>query len=197
MLVLLPDWRWAVECSGADCGFHLLYRACPRLSWSGHLGVTYNLVLKDFVWPVLKTDDASHWCSCHVCQITGKPNQVVHPAPLCAIPAAGEPFVRVRVDCVDPFHFGLVLSLFSLFVFSFFVHSFVSLPLGALLLICFPSQFLRVWTKLFLFTYFGFFSKKGSRISVVNRFFNLFKYCIRKRSHSQLLHSLRIFELRG
>ena len=40
--------------------------------------------------------------SCHVCQLVGKPNQVVPPAPLHPIPVIGEPFDRVIVDCVDP-----------------------------------------------------------------------------------------------
>ncbi|TWW59234.1 Retrovirus-related Pol polyprotein from transposon 17.6 [Takifugu flavidus] len=35
-------------------------------------------------------------------QVTGKPNQVVPPAPLCPIPMMGEPFERVMVDCVGP-----------------------------------------------------------------------------------------------
>ncbi|TWW54068.1 Retrovirus-related Pol polyprotein from transposon 412, partial [Takifugu flavidus] len=35
-------------------------------------------------------------------QVTGKPNQVVPPAPLCPIPVMGEPFERVMVDCVGP-----------------------------------------------------------------------------------------------
>lgn len=72
--------------------------------WSGHLGVTktYNRVLKHFFWPGLKNAVAKHCRSCHVCQITGKPNQVIPPAPLCPIPVMGEPFQHVIVDCVGP-----------------------------------------------------------------------------------------------
>ncbi|CAM4523472.1 unnamed protein product [Leuciscus chuanchicus] len=36
------------------------------------------------------------------CQIVGKPNQVVPPAPLHPIPAVGEPFEHVIVDCIGP-----------------------------------------------------------------------------------------------
>lgn len=40
--------------------------------------------------------------TCHVCQVVGKPNQVVKPVPLIPIPAFGEPFSKVVVDCVGP-----------------------------------------------------------------------------------------------
>ncbi|XP_029975991.1 uncharacterized protein LOC115409133 [Salarias fasciatus] len=69
--------------------------------WSGHLGVTktYDRILKHFFWPGLKKDVATHCRTCHTCQIVGKPNQVVSPAPLCPIPVMAEPFERVIVDC--------------------------------------------------------------------------------------------------
>lgn len=72
--------------------------------WSGYLGVTktYQCILKHFFWPGLKTD-ISKYCRCyHVCQFAGKLNQVIPPAPLHPIPAIGEPFARVLVDCVGP-----------------------------------------------------------------------------------------------
>ncbi|XP_052447440.1 uncharacterized protein LOC127990179 [Carassius gibelio] len=58
-------------------------------SWSGHLGITktYNRVLQHFFWPGLKSDVAKHCKTCHICQVSGKPNQVVPFAPLCPIPA--------------------------------------------------------------------------------------------------------------
>lgn len=45
--------------------------------WSAHLGVTktYQSVLRHFFWPGLKTDTATFCRSCHVCQVTGKPNR--------------------------------------------------------------------------------------------------------------------------
>ena len=72
--------------------------------WSGHLGVnkTYQLLLKHFFWPGIKGDVVKYCRSCHVCQLVGKPNQVVPPAPLHPIPVVGEAFDRVIVDCVGP-----------------------------------------------------------------------------------------------
>ena len=40
--------------------------------------------------------------TCHACQIVGKPNQKIPPAPLKPIPAFEEPFSRVIIDCVGP-----------------------------------------------------------------------------------------------
>lgn len=71
---------------------------------AGHLGVTktYNRILRHFFWPGLKKD-VTHYCrTCHTCQIVGKPNQRIPPAPLSPIPAIGEPFEHVMVDCVGP-----------------------------------------------------------------------------------------------
>ena len=74
------------------------------IPWSGHLGVTktYDRVLRHFFWPGMKSDVAQYCRTCHTCQVTGKPNQVIPPAPLRPIPAMGEPFERVIVDCVGP-----------------------------------------------------------------------------------------------
>lgn len=52
-------------------------------------------------WPGLKSDVVQYCCTCHVCQLAGKPNQVIPPAPLCPIPVTGEPFDQV-IDCVGP-----------------------------------------------------------------------------------------------
>ena len=70
-------------------------------AWSGHLGVTKTYD-RHFFWPGLKRDVAAFCRSCHICQVTGKPNQVIPPAPLCPIPVLGEPFAHVLVDCVGP-----------------------------------------------------------------------------------------------
>ena len=71
---------------------------------AGHLGVnkTYNRILSHFYWPKLRKDVSEFCKSCHVCQMVGKPNQVIPPAPLQPIPAFEEPFSRVLVDCVGP-----------------------------------------------------------------------------------------------
>lgn len=85
------------------CLQHMLELAQEHL-WSGHLGITktYNRVLKHFFWPGMN-GDVVHFCkSCSVCQVVGKPNQVVPPAPLKPTTAIGEPFEHVIVDCVGP-----------------------------------------------------------------------------------------------
>ena len=71
---------------------------------SGHLGIkkTYHRVLQYFFWPGLKSNVARICRSCHLCQTTGKPNQVIRPAPLRPIPTIGEPFEHVIIDCVGP-----------------------------------------------------------------------------------------------
>ena len=71
---------------------------------SGHLGInkSYNRLLKHFYWPGMHQYVANMCRSCHTCQIVGKPNQTIPPAPLHPIPAFGEPFSRVIIDCVGP-----------------------------------------------------------------------------------------------
>lgn len=71
---------------------------------SGHLGInkTHDKILQHFYWPKLKQDVIAFCNSCHTCQMVGKPNQKIPPAPLKPIPAFGEPFSRVLVDCVGP-----------------------------------------------------------------------------------------------
>lgn len=85
------------------CRQHVLELAHKHV-WSSHLGVTktYSRVLRHFFWPGMKADVARFCKTCHTCQIVGKPNQVVPPAPLRPIPAVGEPFEHVNVDCVGP-----------------------------------------------------------------------------------------------
>ena len=50
---------------------------------SGHLGVhkTYDRILRHFFWPRLKKDVSLHIKNCSICQLTGKPNQVIKLAP--------------------------------------------------------------------------------------------------------------------
>ncbi|XP_035984480.1 uncharacterized protein LOC118558122 [Fundulus heteroclitus] len=73
-------------------------------SLAGHLGVkkTYHRVLRNFFWPKLKSDVVNYCRSCHTCQLVGKPNKPISPAPLHPIPVLGEPFERVLLDCVGP-----------------------------------------------------------------------------------------------
>lgn len=58
--------------------------------------------IKKTFWPGVKSDVAQYCRICHVCQIVGKPNQKIPPAPLHPIPVIGEPFERILIDCVGP-----------------------------------------------------------------------------------------------
>ena len=71
---------------------------------AGHLGInkTYDRILRHFFWPGLKRDVVQHCKCCHICQVAGKPNQTIPPAPLYPIPVVGEPFERIIIDCVGP-----------------------------------------------------------------------------------------------
>lgn len=71
---------------------------------AGHFGVrkTYQRLLQHFYWPRMKRDVAQFIRTCHVCQLAGKPNQVIKPVPLCPIPAVGKPFEHIIIDCVGP-----------------------------------------------------------------------------------------------
>ena len=70
----------------------------------GHFGVnkTKSKILKHFYWPKIHNDVANYCKCCHVCQLAGKPNQKIKPAPLQPISVIGEPFSRVMIDCVGP-----------------------------------------------------------------------------------------------
>lgn len=70
----------------------------------GHAGIkkTYDRILCYFYWPCIKKDVASFIKTCHTCQLTGKPNQSLKPAPLCPIPAECQPFKHLIIDCVSP-----------------------------------------------------------------------------------------------
>lgn len=70
----------------------------------GHLGInkTYNKILPNFFWPGLRRDVAKYCRTCHICQVAGKPNQVLKKAPLQPIVPLTEPFKKVIIDCVGP-----------------------------------------------------------------------------------------------
>lgn len=69
---------------------------------AGHFGVnkTYNHLLRYFYWPRMKRDVRKYIKTCETCQLTGKPNQGLKPAPLYPIPAIEPPFQHLIVDCV-------------------------------------------------------------------------------------------------
>lgn len=45
---------------------------------------------------------AEYCRSCHTCQLVGKPNASIQPAPLIPVPAFDEPFTKILVDIVGP-----------------------------------------------------------------------------------------------
>lgn len=105
--------KWVLHCDDfvADPVFQVVvpfkFRdAVLRLAHddAGHWGVrkTYDQVLRHFFWPRLKRDVAGYIKTCHTCQLTGKPNQGIAPAPLFPIPAVSQPFEHLIIDCVGP-----------------------------------------------------------------------------------------------
>lgn len=70
----------------------------------GHMGIrkTYYRMFQHFFWPGLRKNVSEYCRTCHVCQMSGKPNQVIKPVPLKPIPAVHEPFKKIIIDCVGP-----------------------------------------------------------------------------------------------
>ena len=68
----------------------------------GHSGVrkTCDRIMRHFYWPRLRRDVAAYIRTCHICQMTGKPNQCIKPAPLQPIPVEAGPFDHLQLDCV-------------------------------------------------------------------------------------------------
>ena len=71
---------------------------------AGHAGVrkTYDRVLRYFFWPGIKRDVTAYVRTCKTCQLTGKPNVVLRPAPLRPIVPNCCPFEHLIIDCVGP-----------------------------------------------------------------------------------------------
>ena len=71
---------------------------------NSHLGVskTYQRIINEFFWPGLKRDAVNFVKQCHICQISGKPNEVLPKAPLIPIVVPHEPFTKIIIDCVGP-----------------------------------------------------------------------------------------------
>ena len=79
-------------------------RLAHEAPMAGHVGVrkTRSRIMAHFYWPRLQKDVAEFCRTCHVCQVVGKPQPAIKPAPLMPVPAFEEPFTRVLVDCVGP-----------------------------------------------------------------------------------------------
>ncbi|XP_068204610.1 uncharacterized protein [Palaemon carinicauda] len=70
---------------------------------SSHLGIRKTLsAVQLFYWPGIRKGVTEYCKSCAVCQLVGKPNQIIKPAPLQPIPVLPEPFDKVILDCVGP-----------------------------------------------------------------------------------------------
>lgn len=113
--VLMRKWRPLTASANDD--WRVLYQVIVPLSYrtevlrlahdhhfAGHLGInkTTDRITRHFFWPGLKRDVVKYCKTCHICQVTGKPNQVIPPAPLQPIPVTSEPFENVILDCVGP-----------------------------------------------------------------------------------------------
>ncbi len=99
-----PEWSAVYQVVIPECYRQQVLSLAHDHDLSGHLGIkkTYHRVLRHFFWPCLKADVVQYCRTCRTCQLTGKPNQTIPSAPLVPIPAVGEPFEHVIVDCVGP-----------------------------------------------------------------------------------------------
>ena len=79
-----------------------ILRLAHGIPMAGHLGVrkTVARILAHYYWPRLRQDVTEYCKSCHTCQVVGKPQHRIKPAPLIPIPVSQEPFSRVLIDCV-------------------------------------------------------------------------------------------------
>ena len=70
-----------------------ILRLAHEIPMAGHLGIrkTQARITNHFYWPKLHKD-VVHFCkTCHVCQVIGKPQPSIKPAPLIPIPVFEEP----------------------------------------------------------------------------------------------------------
>lgn len=98
------EWRTVHQIVVPEIYRHDIIKLAHDTPMAGHLGVkkTGFKILQHFYWPGLNRDVSEFCKSCHECQMVGKPNQKIPPAPLMPIPAFEEPFSRVIIDCVGP-----------------------------------------------------------------------------------------------
>ena len=97
------DWRGVLQIVAPTAYRGEILRVAHDAA-AGHLGVTktYDSILRHFYWPGLKKD-VRHFCkTCHICQMIGKPNQKIPPAPLYPIPVIKDPFEHIIIYCVGP-----------------------------------------------------------------------------------------------
>ena len=113
--VLMRKWRptqkpadeeWSIvhQIVVPPCYRDEILRIAHEIPVAGHLGIrkTQARVMAHFYWPKLHQDVVKFIKTCHTCQMVGKPQPSIKPAPMIPIPAFDEPFSRVLVDCVGP-----------------------------------------------------------------------------------------------
>ncbi|XP_072348726.1 uncharacterized protein [Scyliorhinus torazame] len=105
-VLMQADEKWAeVHQVVLPVGYRKeVLRVAHEVPVGGHLGIrkTQAKIQKHFYWPGLHQDVVKFCQSCHTCQVIGKPQAVIKPAPLIPIPAFEELFTRVLIDCVGP-----------------------------------------------------------------------------------------------
>ncbi|MDJ0933722.1 RNase H-like domain-containing protein [Breoghania sp.] len=79
-------------------------RLAHEAPMAGHVGIrkTRSRIMAHFYWPRMYKDVAQFCRTCHTCQVVGKPQPAIKPAPLMPVPAFEEPFTKIMVDCVGP-----------------------------------------------------------------------------------------------
>ena len=113
--VLMRKWRttqrpadeeWSIvhQTVIPPCYRDEILRIAHEIPVAGHLGIrkTQSRVMAHFYWPKLHQDVVEFCKTCHTCQMVGKPQPSINPAPMIPISAFDEPFTRVLVDCVGP-----------------------------------------------------------------------------------------------
>ena len=101
-----PDEEWSIvhQIVIPPCYRDEILRIAHEIPVGGHFGIrkTQARVMAPFYWPKLHQDVVELCKTCHTCQMVGKPQPSIKPAPMIPIPAFDEPFTRVLVDCVGP-----------------------------------------------------------------------------------------------
>lgn len=89
-------WKWKSVDASSNEDWHTIYHIVVPLKYLPEiLSLAHGrMTMSVYVITYCKT--------CRECQLTGKPNQTIPPAPLHPIPAFGELPERVIIDCVGP-----------------------------------------------------------------------------------------------
>ena len=104
--LLVRKWTPSTDISVGEPWLHVLVPATTRgavmktahdmLGYSG-VRKTYDCILRHLFWSKLKKDVPMYIITCHICQMTGKPNQVIRPVPLQPVPVEAAPFEYLQL----------------------------------------------------------------------------------------------------